>query len=633
MFAPMWRSIRVSSIQAPLFWPLVFFWLGLYAWNAPRIVLSFGTLFTVIGVLRHTIRIDLLLSMAFAVLGYLRMEYHITHYPKCEKKSTSHWICTCPVELDAACLCVSQYSYQSWSVEIDSRDFSGETDVFWGRLEPFYSTGDFDVAQWKYTKDISGKLFPLEAIKLNDSHPVVRSRFAEMRHAMRNLLHLHFEEDAESLLLALFLGDKSQLSKSVKHAFSNGGIAHVLAVSGYHIGLVGMIPLLCIRNRRRWVRFLGIMLFPAIWVYVLICLAPISAVRAATMSSVYLIGICTRRYISPFQCWSMAGFIVLLWKPHAAMALGTQLSFAAVAAILIFFQTCKEHGLSNAWVLSLGVPIAAQFGTLAWTANVFGRFPLAFLPMNVLIAPGMSALGMASLLWLATHQFDSLSEVSNGIAHCISTAIELAFEFLTYCDDHFAWAPSIQSWNPALWILLTCLFFVWNIALLTQPLQRVLWTIRCFGVVLVALPWVGPWLPSEGHQFETVRSNVPTLIGTSLNGHWMLSENRAGLNRAHHSVKNQKRSFYHATHLTAGMVTSWEDGWIYLHPNGNWKGWIQSRPFSWSQTGEKNKTKKISFAERGARWMPWCPEMNFNSNEGGWSTPDPHTPATLANRQ
>ena len=132
------------------------------------------------------------------------------------------------MELDASCLCVSQDSYQPWSVDIDSRDFSGETDVFWGRLEPFYSTGDFDVAHWKYTKDISGKLFPLEVIKLNGSPPVVRSHFAEIRHAMRNLLHLHFEEDAESLLLALFLGDKSSLNKSVKRAFSNGGIAHVL---------------------------------------------------------------------------------------------------------------------------------------------------------------------------------------------------------------------------------------------------------------------------------------------------------------------------------------------------------------------------------------------------------------------
>jgi ComEC/Rec2-related protein len=629
----MWRNVRVSSIQAPLFWPLVFFWLGLYAWDLPGLALSLGALFALIGVFRHNTRVDLMLSIAFALLGYLRMEHHITHHPKCVKKITDYWICTCPLELDAACICVSQHSHQSWSVEISSRDFTGKTNGFWGRLEPFYSSGDFDVAKWKYTKDISGKLFPLEMIKQNRTHPVVRSHFEEMRHTIRDLLHHNFEKDAESLLLALFLGDKSSLSKPLKHAFSNGGIAHVLAVSGYHIGLVGMIPLLCIRNRRRWVRILGIILFPAIWIYVLLCHAPISAVRAATMSSAYLIGSCTRRYISPFQCWSMAGFIVLLWKPHAAMALGTQLSFAAVAAILIFFQTSKEHGISNPWLLSLGVPIAAQFGTLAWTANVFGRFPLAFLPMNVLIAPAMSALGMASLFWIGTHQFDSLSEVSNAIAQGISTAITLVFEFLAYCDHHFAWAPSIQFWNSFVWILLTSMFFVWNIALLAQPHERALWTMRCLGFVLITLPWIGPWFPFHGLNLETVRSNTPTLIGKSLNGQWIVSESDYGLNRALQSVKNQKRSFYQATHLTAGKVTSWEDGWMYLHPNGNWSGWIQSRPFSWNRTGEKNNTKKISFGERAPHWMPWCPEMNFNSNEGGWLTLDQHTPATLANRR
>ncbi|MDE0979590.1 MAG: hypothetical protein OSA78_06325, partial [Flavobacteriales bacterium] len=174
MFASMWRNIRVNGIQAPLFWPLVFFWLGVYAWNAPRLALSLGTLLAFIGVLRHSIRFDVLLSVAFVLLGYLRMEYQITHHPQCVKQMTGQWVCTCPEELDVACLCVSQHSYQSWSVEIYSRDFAGKTDLFWGRLEPFYSTDDFDVAQWKYTKGISGKLFPLEAIKLNDSHPVVR---------------------------------------------------------------------------------------------------------------------------------------------------------------------------------------------------------------------------------------------------------------------------------------------------------------------------------------------------------------------------------------------------------------------------------------------------------------------------
>ena len=68
----------------------------------------------------------------------------------------------------------------------------------------------------------------------------------------RKHLAQRFERDETGLLLGIFAGDKKAVSREIKEAFQKLGLAHLLAVSGYHVGLVAGLFLVLLRAQNRW---------------------------------------------------------------------------------------------------------------------------------------------------------------------------------------------------------------------------------------------------------------------------------------------------------------------------------------------------------------------------------------------
>ena len=69
----------------------------------------------------------------------------------------------------------------------------------------------------------------------------------------KHLAH-HFGGDETGLVLGIFGGDKKAVSREIKEAFQKLGLAHLLAVSGYHVGLVAGLFLVLLRAQNRWVK-------------------------------------------------------------------------------------------------------------------------------------------------------------------------------------------------------------------------------------------------------------------------------------------------------------------------------------------------------------------------------------------
>ena len=192
-------------------------------------------------------------------------------------------------------------------------------------------------------------------------------------------------QPAAGFMLGLSTGDKSWIPKPTKVLFSSAGLAHLLAVSGYHVGLVGCIPLLFLSSRRREVRWLSSIGLSGIWGFIIACGSPWSAVRSGIMVTVASIGKWSGRHILPWQGFAIAAWVVAWVDPWAPQQLGTQLSFAATAGILAV--------ISNPRWLIIRIPIAAQTATLAWTATTFHQLPIWFLPLNVIASPVVALIG------------------------------------------------------------------------------------------------------------------------------------------------------------------------------------------------------------------------------------------------
>lgn len=225
-------------------------------------------------------------------------------------------------------------------------------------------------------------------------------------------------------LKGISTGDKSQLSKRDIDVFRKAGLAHILAVSGYHVGLVGFIPLLLIRSRRRIIRGVAAVGLVAIWAFIVACGSPVSAVRAGIMISLGFFSFWLDRKALPFNALAVSAWVIAIIDSRAFTEVGTWLSYAATAGILSQVYSSK--------LIMLRIPIAAQTATLPIIAHTFQQLPIWFLPLNVIASLAMTIIGVllgASLLLPEAVTYASnLSSTLINYLHKLSEVTPLSFQ-------------------------------------------------------------------------------------------------------------------------------------------------------------------------------------------------------------
>ena len=146
------------------------------------------------------------------------------------------------------------------------------------------------------------------------------------------------DETSMSVVAAMTLGDKRYLDRSLYETFSQTGSAHILALSGLHLGIIFMLLYKVLKSRYLdWIRE-GILLF-LIWSFVLVVGMPVSAIRAAIMMSIYIVADMFTEQKQPVNSLSLAAIILLVIQPATLFDIGFQLSFTSVFFILILFDS------------------------------------------------------------------------------------------------------------------------------------------------------------------------------------------------------------------------------------------------------------------------------------------------------
>lgn len=221
---------------------------------------------------------------------------------------------------------------------------------------------------------------------------------ARLAQGLRELLSDAMPEETESFLHALLTGDKSGLSYDVKYDMSTAGISHTVAISGMHVSvLLGALVLLLGRNSLR-VSLLGI---PLLVLFTLMTGASPSVVRAAVIQLLVLLAPLFRREADLPTSLGAAALLILLPNPYAAADVSFQLSFAAMAGILLFAQPLYGRLRAKAdhirlrffrWLVKgIFANLSTTLGALAFTTPLialhFGRFSLYGLAVNLLVLP------------------------------------------------------------------------------------------------------------------------------------------------------------------------------------------------------------------------------------------------------
>lgn len=199
-----------------------------------------------------------------------------------------------------------------------------------------------------------------------------------------------------AVLAAMTLGEKSFLSKQTKEIFSISGASHVLALSGLHLGIIYGLLVLVLGGRGLRRVFSVAFVVLTVWFYVFLTGMSSSVMRSAVMISVYsLVSLLNRDKMS-LNALSLTAIVMLLLHPLSLWDVGFQLSFMAVAAILLLYRPIErwvpETILARSAVVGklwgmVAVSLAAQLGTAPLVAYYFGRFSCYFLLTNLLAIP------------------------------------------------------------------------------------------------------------------------------------------------------------------------------------------------------------------------------------------------------
>lgn len=245
----------------------------------------------------------------------------------------------------------------------------------------------------------------------------------------------HLQSDTSALCKALCIADKSDLTSTVKKDFSRAGASHILAVSGMHVGiiftaistLIGLIS-----QSRKFSRIASIVAICFLWFYAFICGLQPSIVRACTMFTIPIIGKLLKRDSSSLNSLLFTAFCMVIYDYTNLFNIGFQLSFLAVAGILLFqekiFNIFQLQNKILIWLWSLtSVSIAAQITTLPLTIYYFHNIPVLSLISNLFVVPLSTLLIYFSgglILFNLTNVSNIISLILNKLSYYLNLFIE-----------------------------------------------------------------------------------------------------------------------------------------------------------------------------------------------------------------
>ena len=201
---------------------------------------------------------------------------------------------------------------------------------------------------------------------------------------------------------ALTLGWRGDIAPETQASFRDAGIAHLLAVSGLHVGLLAAIVgglLVWVGKERRGRLIRGSVQLAAIWLFTLLTgLAP-STVRAALMFSLFIVAHIFARRTPTLNLLAVAAIVTLVANPLLVYNVGWQLSYSAVAGIALARPVITAFR-NRLWQLT-AVSTFATLATLPVVATTFHRLPVYFLIANIVIVPLAGVLLFLSLAYMA----------------------------------------------------------------------------------------------------------------------------------------------------------------------------------------------------------------------------------------
>ena len=382
----------------------------------------------------------------------------------------------------------------------------------------YNSTGVFDYARYLAEQDIhligtiKSELL-IQSMQDQARFPgSIQFSFQRLRHHISNSLRKISDKEAGAIYTAILTGNRSAIPCEVLDGFKHTGTMHILAISGVHMSLLGLMLFSLFHwSLRRSILLINrinvkmtalLLTIPFLALYTGIAGGNPPVIRSFIMSLFCICALYIGRIRSALNILAVSAFIVLAFHPISILSASFQLSYTAVAFILILtipitrfiiekLNVLPDNTSDQSWVCwpvhLISATIAATLGTAPLLIYHFNHLSFSTIFSNLLIEPLICLIslpvGFAALPLLFIHESSALSLLNVG-AIPISWAIQLA-GFISAIPGSYTWVP-----NPSIFaIVLYYLGWMALISLRSMSHKTVGFCLIGISVMTVILPF------------------------------------------------------------------------------------------------------------------------------------------------
>ncbi len=298
------------------------------------------------------------------------------------------------------------------------------------------------------------------------------------KHRLNTILAAHFTGAEKGIMEGFLLGDRYNIPQHINELFQMAGVVHILAISGFNVGIVAYVIFLFLKIfplGRRWHYILTILILVA---YAVLTGAQPPVARATIMTTVFLAGFILEREPESLNTLACAAFLILLMNPVNLFDVGFQLSFISVLAIIVFYPKCmsvfsrlvdKAAGSNKAIVAGMSIlkyigqsfvlSFCAYGGVAVMIAYYFEFVTPVAILANLVVIPLSSLIVVLGLGVLLTGL--ALPAVTFLFADCIRVLLALMVKFVFLCVQIPGAYFRVNSF-PA-WVMIVYYLFIFGI--------------------------------------------------------------------------------------------------------------------------------------------------------------------------
>lgn len=342
--------------------------------------------------------------------------------------------------------------------------------------------GNFDECAYYKNQGYSFKIYAdKNSYQAMDSRrDSLREFLYTLRQKLIRVYQSGMQEQEAGAVCAMILGEKSLLAAETKALYRQSGIAHILAISGLHISVLGAAVFRFLRKRgvsyaissavsMGWLLLFGIMAGMGL-----------STLRAVVMFGIYLGAACCGRAYDSMNALAAAAVWILWQNPCSLFLAGFQFSFAAVAGVLSGKLICQafrpKYRLYETILISLGI----QMLTLPLTVWYYYEIPVYSILLNLLVLPLMgmvlvSGLSGGACGLLACSGIGIVAAVGEILSKGLLGLCSLLLGFFSRAGKLFLTFPGAvyTSGQPCVWQMAGyCLILAMCIIRLTRSQQE-----------------------------------------------------------------------------------------------------------------------------------------------------------------